>query len=193
MAEFSYGCSVSQGFNFEPDNQDTVGFINSCKVGETELASGIEIKDPEDPANKIPVFGVLNAIYWEGRPTDPVQIHCQINTDNKNLIAQMVHGTWTNTEVEIGFTVYDYDPDEKKYYKCLHTNEEALRCLVFKTGSGELQIGVESDQSQEVMSPKNFTFSLAFVPQDDEEQQIHYAVSLMNKDVKPFGIKASGG
>jgi hypothetical protein len=191
MAEFSYGCSVTQGFNFEPDNQDTVGFVNSCKIGETELSSTIEVKDPEDPANKLTVFGVLNSIYWEGRPTDPVQIHVHINTENKNLIAQMVHGTWTNTNVEIAFTVYDYDPDENKYYKCLHTNEEALLCLVFKAGS-ELQIGIDGDQAQEVMSPKNFVFSLGFAPQDNEEQQIHYAVSLMNKDVKPFGIKASG-
>jgi hypothetical protein len=92
----------------------------------------------------------------------------------------------SNTEVEVQFTIYDYDPKQKKYYQCFHTNAVKLKCLVYKQG-GELAMSLDMDQSTEVTSPKNHRFMLAAMPQDTA-QEIHLAVSLSDKFVKQFGI-----
>ena len=91
-----------------------------------------------------------------------------------------------NTMVEFVFTIYDYDPDEKKYYKCFHSNDAVLKGLVEKSG-GKLTIFIDSDQSQEVVSPKNFTMQLGVMP-EDLEQDTHMAMSVSDKLVKRWGV-----
>ncbi|MCK5797001.1 MAG: hypothetical protein KAI47_07460 [Deltaproteobacteria bacterium] len=189
MAESSFNPSVRQGFNFEKDSQDMVGHINSLKIGDKEMKSDFSVTDPEDVAALIKVFGVMSNIYWLGGYADPVQFGCNVSTDNKNFISTLLHKSMSNTEVELEFTVYDYDPREKKYYKCFHTNAVKLKCLVEKSG-GELSINIDADQAMEVVSPKNFSFALGSMPQD-VAQEIHLAVSLSDKFVKKFGIEVA--
>lgn len=187
MADLSYSCDVRQGFNFEKDSQNMVGHINSLKIGDTELASDLAVTDPEAVSgDPVKVFGIAQSIFWQGGYSDPVQLTCQISTENKKTLATMVHQTLSNTTVGLSFTVYDYDPDEKKYYKCFHTDGQVLECLVQKSG-GELIMSLDMDQAQEVVSPKNYTFQLGAMP-EDKEQAIHVAVSVSDKFVKKFGI-----
>lgn len=186
MAEISFNASVAQGFNFEKDAQDCVGHINSLKIGDKELKSDLTVTDPEDVSKTVKAFGILSSIYWKGGYADPVQFSCQISTDNKNIIATLVHKSMSNTEVDLAFTVYDYDPKEKKYYKCFHTNAVKLACLIYKSG-GELAMTLDMEQGAEVVSPKNYQFNLGAMPQD-KAQEIHLAVSVSDKLVKQFGI-----
>jgi hypothetical protein len=188
MAESSFQCSVNQGFNFEKDAQVLVGHVNSCKIGDQELNSDMSVDNPEEvTGDNVPVFGVLSSVYWNGGYADPVQFTCQVSNENKTLLAKLVHAELSNTEVEYEFTVYDYDPNEKKYYKCFHTSGEKLQGLVYKSG-GELAMNIAMDQSGEVVSPKNFTFALGVMPYEEAEQQIHLAFSLSDKLVKKWGI-----
>ena len=189
MAESSYTTSVRQGFNFEKDSQELVGHINSLKIGDKEMKSDFTVTDPEDVSKTVKVFGVMSSIFWLGGYADPVQFACQVSTENKNIIATLLHKSMSNTEVELEFTVYDYDPQQKKFYKCFHTNAVKLKCLIHKSG-GELEMQLDSDQSQEVVSPKNYAFMLGAMPQD-ESQQIHLAVSVSDKFVKQYGIEVS--
>jgi len=189
MAESSYGCSVSQGFNFQKDEQILVGHINSIKIGETELKSDLNITDPEDVAKLIKVFGIVSSIYWNGGYADEVQLSCQVSTDNKNLLAALQHKSMSNTEVELVFTIYDYDPKNKKYYKCFHANDTKLKGLVQKSG-GELTMQMDMDQGEEVMSPKNYGFNLGVMPQD-LNMEIHLAFSVTDKFVKKWGVEVA--
>ena len=187
-AESSYSCSVVQGFNFEKDGQSLVGFINYVKIEDTTLAADLAVTDPENNSNMLKVCGVLSNIYWKGGYADPVQFSAQVSVDNKNKLATLIHKSLSNTLVEFAFTVYDYDPRVKKYYRCFHTNGYLLDGLVYKSG-GELAIDVDMDQSNEVVSPKNHTFYLGVMPQDCE-MEIHLAVSESDKFVKKFGVQA---
>ena len=189
MAESSYSCSVSQGFNFQKDEQILVGHINSLKIGETELKSDLNVTDPEDVNKTIKVFGVASSIYWNGGYADPVQFACQVSTDNKNLLTTLKHKSMSNTEVELLFTFYDYDPKEKKYFKCFHANDTKLKGLVEKAG-GALNLDIDMDQSMEVVSPKNYNFSLGVMPQD-QEMAIHLAVSVTDKFAKKWGVEVA--
>lgn len=186
-AESSYSCSIRQGFNFEKDAQILVGHLDYLKIGDKELNADFRITDPEDVSNLKHVVGVLSSIYWKGGYADPVQLSAQVSTDNKNTIATMLHKTMFNTEVEFSFTVYDYDPKQKAYYKAFHSDNVKLKGLVLKSG-GELAMHIDMDQSMEVVSPKNYVFTLGVMPQDIK-QEIHLAVSVNDKFVKQWGIE----
>lgn len=190
MAEISYACDVVQGFNFQKDVQTVVGHINSMKISDKDdLKSDLNVTDPENVADVVKVFGIVSDIYWAGGYADPLQLSCQVSTDNKNVLATLQHKSMANTEVELVFTIYDYDPKEKKYFKCFHTNGEKLLGLIFKSG-GELAMNIEMDQSMEIVSPRNYSFQLGTMPQD-KDQQIHLAVSLSGKFVKKWGVEIS--
>jgi len=187
MAEVSYSCDVSQGFNFQKDEQTLVGHINKLKVAGKELAADMAVTNPENvTGDKVKVVGVVSDIYWGGGYADSMQFGCQVSNPNKKTLAVLTQMEMANTMVEFVFTIYDYDPDEKKYYKCFHSNDAVLKGLVQKSG-GQLSISIDADQSQEVMSPKNFTMRLGVMP-EDLEQDTHMAISVSDKMVKRWGV-----
>ena len=189
MAESSYNCSINQGFNFEKDAQIAVGHLNFLKIGEQEYTADISITNPESVTEEVKVVGVLSQMYWNGGYADPIQFSAQVSTANKNLLATLVHTSLSNTEVLFEFTVYEYDPEKLKYFKCFHTNDVQLKGLINKSG-GELEIEMGTDQNQEVVSPKNFTLNLGVMPQD-EDQAVHISVSTDGKFAKKWGIAVS--
>jgi hypothetical protein len=190
MAELSYSCDVSQGFNFQKDQQTPVGHINKLKVAGKELAADMAVTNAENvTGDKVKVVGVVSGIYWAGGYADSIEFSCQVSNPNKKTLALLAQMEMANTMVEFVFTIYDYDPDEKKYYKCFHSNDVALKGLVKKSG-GELSIRIDMDQSEEVMSPKNFTMTLGIMP-EDLEQETHMAMSVSDKLVKRWGVTVS--
>ncbi len=190
MAEVSYSCDVSQGFNFQKDQQTLVGHINKLKVAGKELAADMAVTNPEKvTGDKVKVVGVASGIYWGGGYADSIEFSCQVSNPNKKTMSVLTQMEMANTMVEFVFTIYDYDPDEKKYYKCFHSNDAVLKGLVLKSG-GSLSISIDLDQSQEVVSPKNFTFSLGIMP-EDLEQDTHLAMSVSDKMVKRWGVTVS--
>ena len=186
MAESAYNCSVNQGFNFEKDAQLTVGHLNYLKIGEQEYSADISITNPETVTEELKVVGVLSQIFWNGGYADPIQFSSQVSTANKNLLATLVHTSLANTEVLMEFTVYEYDPEQLKYFKCFHCNDVQLKGLINKT-DGQLEIEMGTEQNPEVVSPKNFTLNLGVMPQD-EDQALHIAVSTDGKFAKKWGI-----
>ncbi len=189
MAVSSYTCSVRQGFNFEKDKQEYVGHIVSCKVGNDQFDADLNVANPEDPAKTVKAFGIVSYIGWNGGYADAIQFSCQVSNANKTKIATLTHKSLANTEVLFKFNIYDYDPKEKKYYKCFHSNDAELKGLVFKSG-GELAMRIDMDQSMEIVSPKNFMFTLGVMPQD-VNMEIHMAVSVSDKFVKKWGVEVA--
>ena len=133
-ADLSYNCSVSQGFNFKKDEQILVGHIEYLKIGDQEFNSDLNVTNPIDSSKLIKVFGVMSNIQWSGGYADPIQFSCQVSTDNKMKMATLTHKSLANTEVEMIFSVYDFDPKEKSYFKCFHSDSVKLKGLVAKSG-----------------------------------------------------------
>ena len=184
----SFACSIERGFNFNKNAHQIVGFVNSLKIGEKELAADIDVTNPEKVSgDPIMVFGVLSGIYWEGGYADPIQFSAQVKTDNKNELTTLVHRTLANTEVEIEFTVYEHDAMAKRYYKAFHCNGRTLKGLVHKSG-GELSMSIDSDEGMEVVSPKNFAFTLGVMPADlAGAQMIYRAISSVDQFEEAWG------
>jgi hypothetical protein len=185
-ASSSFSCSVSQGFNFERDSQEIVGHLNALKIGDVQLEPDLTVTDPTNPDATVKVVGVVSGIQWNGGYAEPVTLAAQLSTENKNKLLVLQHKSMSNTEVEYQFTIYDFDPKAKTYYRCFHSNDVSLHGLVLKQG-GELALNMSPDQSPEVVSPKNFTFQLGVMPQDTA-MEIHLAFSTTDKLVKPWGV-----
>lgn len=188
MAETSIPCSVSQGFNFQKDAQDSVGHVTALKVGDKEFAADLEITDPENVSgDKVKVVGVMSNIFWNGGFAEGINFSCQISTANKTDASVLTNSELSNTNVEFQFNVYKFDPVEKKYYKAFHSNETALLGIVEKTGSA-LNISVSEESGYEVTNPLNFDFTIGVNPQETK-QDLHLAFSVSAKLAKGWGVQ----
>ncbi|MCU0571733.1 MAG: hypothetical protein MUC41_01955 [Syntrophobacteraceae bacterium] len=188
MAENSYNCDVRQGFNFEKDAQAWVGHIVGLKIGTQQLSADMAVTDPTSAnmGTTVKVVGVVSNIFWNGGYADPIQFNCRVSTTNKNSIATLVHQSLSNTEVDLKFNIYEYDPQQKAYFKCFHTNDADIKGLIMKSG-GDLQVSVDMDENMDVVSPKNFSFTLGVMPQPSA-QSVQVAVSTSAKFAKAWGV-----
>ncbi|GAB4556931.1 MAG: hypothetical protein Tsb0020_00600 [Haliangiales bacterium] len=190
MPEFSKACDIYQGYNYKKDKQTTVGYITSLKVGDTELTADQTCKDPTAPETDLTVVAVLSGVMWELGVTDAVYFSGQISVKNKQSLLALVYKDMTKIDIQFKFDVYEYDPVEKKYFKCmLPTDDATLKGLLEKNGS-ELNLSVSDDASMEVQSPENYSMSIGIKPQP-EAQQVTIATSFSNKVVKSWGLKVS--
>jgi hypothetical protein len=185
MAELTKSCDVSQAYNFQKDAQVCIGHINKLKIGDKQFDVDQKVKNPVDQSD-VKVMGVLSGITWNGGKAEPVSFSAQVSTANKTNLKALVHGTLSKTDVEMVFTVYDYDLKAKVYYKSFHCNDEALKGLINKQG-GALQIQVADNQSQEVVSPANYTLSLSVMPQD-LAQALHLGFANDMKAAAEWGV-----
>ncbi len=190
MPDITYSCDVVQGYNFNRDAQGRVGHINSLMIADAELAADFSVIDPEAVSgDPVKVVAIVRDFAWNGGAVDGLQFGMQISSENKIKIATLLHQTMSNTTVTVNFTVYDYDRDEKKFFKALHTDGTALNCLVQLEGD-QLVLFLADDPDGEVEQPRNFSLQLGVMP-DETQQEIHYAISISDKFVKQFGIDVS--
>lgn len=190
MADMSFDCSIDQGFNFHPDEQDYVGHLTTLTIGGVEMAANMKVTDPTDSTgDNVPVVGVLSDIYWNGGYADGISFSAQVNVDNKTELAKLQHSDLSNTEVLFSFKVFAYDQAAKKFYLALHSNDADLEGLVEKQGS-ELNFNIDMVESPEVANPLNFTLTLGVMPKE-VAMEIHMAVSDTDKFVKQWGVQVS--
>lgn len=188
MAANSYNCSTYQGFSFQKDSQDPVGHIVALKIGTSQLTADLNVTDPTSAnmATYVKVVGVVSSIFWNGGYADPIQFSCQVSTTNKNTLATLQHQSMSNTEVEVNYNIYDYDPDAKVYFKAFHTNDAVIKGLIMKAGN-DLQFNINMEMATDVVNPKNYTFFLGVMPQPTA-QDIMMAVSNTSKFAKKWGV-----
>jgi len=188
MPQFSRELDVYQGFNFKKDKQSAVGYILNISIGGIALTADQEtIADPEQPDKPLAskCVAVLNHYLWETGVTDALYFSGQISTANKQKIAEMLLGTFSNVEVVIKYVIYEYDPLAKKYFKSNFVDAD-LNGLLEKNGDA-LNIAVADDASREVQSPKNFRFQIGVKPKT-LEQSINVAAASSKNIVKKWGV-----
>ncbi|RKH56476.1 hypothetical protein [Corallococcus llansteffanensis] len=188
MPQFSRNLDVYQGFNFKKDKQTPVGYITALTIGGVALKADQEtIKDPENPDAAIAdkVVAVLNHYLWDTGVTDAMYFSGQVSVANKQAVAEMLLGKFSNIEVVIKYVVYEYDPLGKKYFKSNFLDAE-IKGLLEKNGD-ELNMSVADNESREVQSPKNYTFQIGVKPQA-LEQSLNLATSSTKKLAKKWGV-----
>ncbi len=190
MAELSFNCSVTQAFNWQKDAQPIVGHLNALTIGDKELATDLQLTDPESIADRLDVVGAISSIFWNGGYADPIQMSIQISTTNKTAVTLLTQMEMSATTTVFEFTIYSYDQQKKLYFKAFHCEGTALNGLIAKSGAG-LELYIDQDQSMEVVAPANFTLNIGIMPAEQEAQDIHVAVDVDNKFVKNWGVGIS--
>ncbi|RKG85429.1 hypothetical protein [Corallococcus terminator] len=188
MPQFLRSLDVYQGFNFKKDKQTSVGYITALTIGGVALKADQEtIKDPENPDAVIAdkVVAVLNHYQWDTGVTDAMYFSGQVSVANKQAVAEMLLGKFSNIEVVVKYVVYEYDPLGKKYFKSNFLDAE-IKGLLEKNGD-ELNMSVADNESREVQSPKNYTFNIGVKPQA-LEQSLNLATSSTKKLAKKWGV-----
>ncbi|MEM9458700.1 MAG: hypothetical protein AAGF11_31275 [Myxococcota bacterium] len=188
MATFSKSLDIYQGYNYKKDVQTPVGFITALKIGDLTLKADQTCKDPMSPETDLAVVTVLSGAMWELGVTDAHYLTGQISVYNKQQVQLLVYKDLSKVDVEFKFSVYEYDPIEKKYFKCmLPTNDATLKGLLEKNG-GDLNLSAADDASPEVQSPENYAFQVGIKPQPSA-QTVTIATSFSDKVVKSWGLK----
>lgn len=189
MPSFNRYCDIMQGYNLRQDVQTPIGFITSLKVGDTTLKADQTCKDPMSPESDVSVFAVLSGVSWEVGITDAIMLSGQISNAQRKSVMLLTYKDMSKVDVTFQFTIYDYDPIEKKYFKCmLPTDDAKLNGLLEKNGD-DLNIAVADEPSHEVQSPLNYSFQIGIKPQTKAAQQVTIAASFTDKVVKPWGLK----
>lgn len=188
MAEFSKALDIYQGYNYKKDVQTPVGYITSLKIGDTQLTADQTCKDPTAPATDLKAVAVLSGSVWQLGVTDALYFSGQLSTANKQSVLMLTYTDMTKVDIECKFDVYDYDPVEKKYFKCMFPTDDAtLKGILEKNGS-DLNLSVAEDMSPEVQSPQNYAFNIGIKPQP-QAQTVTIATSFAKKVVKSWGLK----
>jgi hypothetical protein len=191
MPAIQKDCSVFQAFNFRRDVHDKVGHVTELKIGEDEngdMEADLTLRDPiaGDDSSEVKVVGVISSFHWEGGYAQPVQISMQMSRENKKKLAVLLHTTMKSVKVVISYEIYEYDRDAEVFYKSVHTNDNTLNAILQVQGT-ERVLYLSDTPGTEVENPVNYQLVVGMVP-DEEQQEIHIAVSDSAKFVKPWGV-----
>lgn len=187
MPEFRKLADIYQGYNFKKDKQSTVGFITKMTIGTKDLTADQTCKDPTNPTADLKAVAVLSDVLWETGVTDAVYFAGQLSTANRQEVAQLTYLDLGDISVTFQFSVYEYDPAAKKYFKCFHCNDTDMKGLLEKRDD-ELNLSVADAPSMEVQSPENWAFNIGIKPLP-EVQALQLAVGETQKFAKSWGLK----
>lgn len=185
MPSFDRSLNVYQGFNFNKDKQDKVGFLTALTIGSEALAVDLSCKEPTSPTTVLKAVAVLDNFSWGTGITDSIYLTGRISLSNKQKVAELLLGTLTDTTVLFNFEVYEYDQLAKKYFKSSYPNEE-LKGLLEKSGDN-LNLRISEDPSSDVQSPLNFQLQLGIKAQETE-QTINLATGDQKVITKAWGL-----
>lgn len=190
MPTFQKSLDIYQGYNYKKDKQTPVGFITALKIGDVTFKADQTCKDPMAPETDLAVVAVLSGVMWEMGITDAHYFSGQLSVYNKQQLVMLTYKDLTKVDVEYKFSVYEYDPMEKKYFKSfLPTDDATLKGILEKNGD-DLNVSVSDDPSTEVQSPENYAFTTGIKPQPTA-QTVTVATSFSKNLVKAWGLTVS--
>lgn len=186
---FNKSCDVKQGYDYQKGVQTPIGYLTSLKIGDLEINADQTVKDPMNPDTDFPVVAVLSGVNWALGVTDPFCFFGQLSVYNKQNVLSLIYKSLTKVDVTFKMAVYEYDPIQNTYFKCLlGTEDAALNGLIDKNSAGELSLFIQEDASTEVYSPQNYAFRIDISPQPSA-QTVTVATAFSAKDVNSWGRK----
>jgi len=188
MGEENHYCDVEQGFNFKRDVQNKLGHLKALTVGQQAIEANIEVNSPE-AGDKVNVVGIISDLTWDGGDAHPLSLSCQVSNSNKVILAGLTGATLHDTSVEFDFDIFSYDPapDQRKFHRCFHCNDEVVKGRLGKDHGGKLSIKIHKDASHEVESPLNFTLWFEVKP-EEIEQFLHIAHAVGANETSQWGV-----
>lgn len=133
-----------------------------------ELMPDLVLANPETPQVKNKAAGVIERIAWAGGSDDQVEISCRLSFQNKRIF-QEVLSTWKGDEdLRAEWIIYDYDVDQKKYFKRFYTCEEPVMLGIAEN----TRIWITEDADDFVQDPVNFILEASLTPRRTSKKQL---------------------
>lgn len=188
------GLDEEHGFNLQKDVQKPIGHLMTLKIGDgtsadTKTPADISAETPDSAGVKQKVVGIMTSWTWAGGHGDPILMTAMISTANKQVIELLRHKALKNTNLEIQFKIWDYDPVAKVWFVALCASplasNPALKGLILKEDKN-LKISV-SEKGSVVQSPENWKLEIGIMPAP-LAQDIVYATGDQKNVVKEWGV-----
>jgi hypothetical protein len=181
-------CSLTKGFNLlAPGLVNRIGYITYLKIGTMECAADLTITDPENPANKVEVIGVVSWLSWNGGKADPVVFAAQVSAANKDTLATLGKTDLKGTDIQFAFALYDLDSVTGFYYQSLSSNNAMLQGRLHVENGHHLYY-MSADSGVDVTEPVNYNFQLGVKP-NDIQQKILAAEAAGKSQLQAWGKK----
>jgi hypothetical protein len=187
MPHFSKVLSLKQGFNFDKDKQDKVGFVTLLRLNGQELGAELPgIKDPERPWTLLHggAVSVLSSFDWSTGSTDAMYFSGELSTENGQKMAELLQETEGELKVVFAFSIYEYEPSKKGYFRSAYA-DKPLQGLIDRTSSHVFRVA--DDPAGEVQSPQNYAFRIGIKP-ESQKQKVQMYVGEQRKITKIWGI-----
>jgi hypothetical protein len=178
-------CDVKQAFDYEKDQQKSVGHILSMTIGGQALAADLELTKPTD-FTKQKVVAAIETLSWDGGHASPMSCVCYISVANKQTVATMLHKTLSKTDFLFNFVVWEYDSLKTQFYESFAPKAE-LKALILKEGK-DLQLKLpDAEPFGDVPSPEVWKLEFKVRPQS-LAQDIGLATAHGANFVKVWGV-----
>ncbi|MBS0647910.1 MAG: hypothetical protein JSS10_01640 [Verrucomicrobia bacterium] len=185
-ANFQAEPKIEDIANFKHDNRRLVGHFKKLKIGGEELKADFNLVDPMDPANRVPLCGMVTFLEWDTKPGGLLTVEGRLSAKNQGIYNDVVNAHDKTAECEFELDVYRYDDETEKYYKCFHTDGKAIEARLSEERRSIAHDEVESDYRQ----IRNHKFELYIIGSDKKDELLHIAYSADRKKAFKFGQKA---
>ena len=187
----TYPCSVEQAVNFKRNVQAYVGVINYLAIGTTVLQADIRnLVNPTDVSSPqgLTAVGVLSNLFYDGGATQPLTFSFVVSNSNLVTLQGMIDPGILNISIQIGFTIYYYDPAARVYYTAFWTQNGTLTGEIAKIGQQDLGLGVDVTPYPGIDQPLLYPVQLSVAPTPGVAQSIYVQQSNTAKASITWGV-----
>ncbi|MFC1706089.1 hypothetical protein ACFL59_04595 [Planctomycetota bacterium] len=185
MAVINMECDVPQSYNLQRDAQCRIGHVEALSVAGVKFLKDQQVGEPLKWGSP-KVVGIIAGLEWEGGFAQPLNFTFHVSVPNKQKITELVHSQLKTSEVNIQFTIYDYDQVAKAWFLQFDSRGKEVAGMVQKEG-GALQFGVEDAMNEEVQSPQNHVANLNVIP-IELEQDLGFSSGHEKGTAKKWGV-----
>ncbi len=178
-------CDVKQAFDYEKDQQKSVGHITKLIIGGSELAADLELTKPTD-FTKHKVVGAVQKLTWDGGHASKISCECYISTPNKQKVAELLHKKLQKTDVIFNFIVWEYDSVATAFYESFVPVSDLKGLLIREDKHLKLELP-ETTPFSDVPSPEVWKLLFEVRPQN-LTQDITLATAHQKNIVKTWGV-----
>jgi hypothetical protein len=183
-APVQYDLNVANGFNFQSNNHNLVGFITSLTIGPAALAADFSVTKPTGQTNQ--VVAVLQTEDWAGNLTDGIQLNARISTANKQAVNLLLQQGVVGVPVQFSFQIFAYDGNTLTWYQAFYPQANGTLTGFISQSFGTNLLTVAATASTDVTSPVNYDLVILLLP-NAAMQELALGVNSGSVIVKSWG------
>lgn len=145
-----------RGFN--PISKDSFGYILKMTVNGHEIPADTQVRDPENPEKYIYIPALVNAVLWDGQPTEPINLEARISPKARASLLEALCSSAGKPKIEAEWSVYSYDYEKGKFFRSFHTNDQPIH-LTFRD-----RFNIRQELDRYIERPLNFIFYTTLTP-----------------------------